>query len=139
MKKEQAFLDKCKEYNRDPDFVNDVHISFEPLDVSAKTVNGEIFLNENLFGKGDFHDAMRYFQHELCHVLQQEAGMVNGKTPKKDYLDDENEIEAFQVQLEYMNEHTPEEVQEYLEQLMDHHNISGKERKRKIRELTKDL
>lgn len=130
VKDEDSFLEMCKKYNVSPDFVDSVHISFEPLDVSAKTVNGKIFLNEKLLDQ-DFDDAMRYFQHELTHVCQQAAGEVDGKTPKADYLDDPNEQEAFQYQLDYMEEHTPEEVDDYLDKLLDHHNIKGKEREEK--------
>lgn len=139
LKKEEAFLSKCEEYDKDPDFIHEVHVSFEPLDVSAKTVNGKIFLNQKLFEQGDWHDQMRYLVHEMTHVMQQEAGVVDGTVDKEDYLDDKNEQEAFQVQLEYMDDNTPEEVQDYIEQLMDHHDIKGKERRRKIRLLTKDI
>lgn len=140
IQKEEVFLEKCKEYGRDPSFVNDAKITFEPLDVSAKTVNGDVILNEKLFEDGDWEDIMRYVLHELCHVLQQEAGKVDGKVDKEDYLDDDNEQEAFRTQISYMADHeSPEELQEYLEQLLDHHDIKGRERKEKIRELTKDL
>lgn len=139
VQKEPAFLDKCKEYGWPPNFVDDVKITFEPLDVSAKTINGRVILNDSLFDKGDWHDQMRYIIHELTHVIQQEEGMVEGKVDKNNYLDDPNEQEAFQVQLEYMDEHTPEEVQRYLENLLDHHNIKGKERKEKKEVLIEDI
>lgn len=139
LKKEPAFMEKCKEYNRSPNFIDDVKITFEPLDVSAKTINGRIILNETLFDKGDWHDQMRYMTHESCHVLQQEGGYVDGPVDRDNYLDDPNEQEAFKVQLEYMDEHTPEEVQTYLENLLDHHDIRGEERREKIEELTKDI
>jgi len=140
LKKEEPFLEKCKEYKKDPSFVDDVKISFEPLDVSAKTINGVIILNEELLDNGDWDDIMRYIVHEMTHVLQQEAGMVDGKTDDEDYLDDRNEQEAFQAQIEYMDDHgSAEELQEYLENLLDHHDIKGKERKDKIRILTKDI
>lgn len=139
VQKEPSFIEKCEEYDKDPSFVDKVKITFEPLDVSAKTVDGRVILNEKLFEEGSWNDAMRYTIHELCHVLQQEAGMVNGKTKKEDYLDDPNEQEAFQVQLEYMDEHTPEEVQKYLENLLDHHDIQGKEREEKKKVLTEDV
>jgi hypothetical protein len=140
IKKEESFLGKCKEYNRDPSFVDDVKIDFKPLDVSAKTVNGDVIINEQLLEKGDWDDIMRYVTHELCHVLQQEAGKVDGVTDKEDYLKDENEVEAFGVQVEYMDEHVPEkELQEYLEDLLDHHGVEGKERKKILRDLTKDI
>jgi hypothetical protein len=118
-----------------------VHISFDDdLDVSAKTVNCEIFLNGKLFDEGNWDDQMRYVVHEIIHVMQQEAGEVNGQTSDEDYLDDENELEAFKAQISYMSDHEPpEEIQQYLEQLMDHHDMQGKERRLKIEELTEEI
>jgi hypothetical protein len=140
IKTEPAYLEICKEYDVDPDVIDDIRVSFEPLDVSAKTVNGVVFLNDRLFDVGDMDDIKRYLIHETVHVFQQEAGKVDGQVDKDDYLDDKNEQESFQVQLEFMDDHsTKEEIQEYLEQLLDHHEIKGKERKQKIRELTKKI
>ena len=141
VKKEQEFLDKCKEYGISPDFVGGVEISFDDdLDVSAKTINGEIFLNGALFDADNWIDQIRYTLHELIHCMQQEAGKVNEKTNNEDYLDDPNEVEAFQAQIAYMADHeSPKEIQEYLEQLLDHHNIQGKERREKIKELTEEI
>lgn len=139
LKKEEPFVSKCKEYGCSPDMIDKVKVTFEPLDVSAKTIDGRIILNEKLFDEGELTDQLRYLCHESIHVLQQNAGKVNEQTAKKDYLDDPNEQEAFQVQLEYMDEHTPEEVQKYLENLLDHHDIQGKERKEKKEVLTEDL
>ena len=140
LKNEEEYLEKCKEYKRDPNFVDEVSIAFDDnLDVSAKTINGEIFLNGKLFDDGEWNDQMRYIVHEIIHVMQQEAGKVNEKVKKDDYLDDDNEQEAFQAQISYMKDHeTPEELQKYLEQLLDHHDIRGKERRRKIEELTEE-
>lgn len=133
-------MEKCKEYGKDPSFVNDVNISFSPdIDVSAKTVNGEIFLNDKLFNE-NWENQMRYLQHELVHVLQQASGKVNGKTEKEDYLDDKNEQEAFSTQIAYMCEHdTPEQIVNYIENLLDHHDIHGKERKEKAKKILDDL
>lgn len=83
---------------------------------------------------------MRYVVHEMVHVMQQEAGKVKGKVDKDEYLDDENEQEAFQAQIEYMDDHeSPEKIQQYLEDLLDHHDIQGPKREQYIRELTKDI
>jgi hypothetical protein len=140
VKKQEPYLKKCEEYDRDPDMIDDVQMSFEPLDVSAKTVNGVIILNENLIETGKWEDIMRYCIHEITHVMQQEAGKVDGKVDKDKYLDDENEQEAFQAQIEYMDDHEPpEKIQQYLEQLLDHHDIQGPKREHYIRELTKDI
>jgi hypothetical protein len=138
VKNEESFLKKCKEYGKDPNFLDNIHVSFEPLDVSAKTVNEKIFLNENLL-KGDEEEQIRYIIHEAVHVMQQESGKVNGK-PNKDYLDDPNEQEAFKTQVSYMSDHEdPEEVQNYIEHLLDHHDIEGKERKEKKEKLLEDV
>ena len=139
LKEQEPYLDRCREYDRDPSFIDEVKVYFQPLDVSAKTVNGVIILNENLIESGKWEDIMRYLTHESIHVLQQEAGKVQGKVDKDKYLDDENEQEAFRTQIEYMEEHDPpKKVQEYLEQLLDHHNIKGPKRDHYIRELTQD-
>ena len=138
VKSEESFIEKCKEYNRDPCFIDDVHISFEPLDVSAKTVNGRIFLNEKLLD-GTEEEQMRYIVHEAVHVMQQESGKVDGKTDDEDYLDDKNEQEAFQTQISYMSDHEdPKEIQTYIEHLLDHHDIEGKERREKAKKLLED-
>lgn len=140
LKRQEPFIEKCKEYDRDPDFIDSVKIFFDDLDVSAKTVNGVIILNNDLLGSGKWEDIMRYIIHESIHVMQQEAGKVHGKVNKDKYLDDENEQEAFQAQIEYMDDHEPpEKIQQYLEQLLDHHDIKGPKRKHYVRELTKDI
>lgn len=73
--------------------------------------------------------------------MQQKHNLVRKNVSKDDYLDDENEQEAFQYQIEYMDAHvSPEEVQEYLEHLLDHHGIENrKERMEKIKKLTENI
>jgi hypothetical protein len=79
---------------------------------------------------------MRYLIHEFVHCLQQENGDV-GKGADGDYLDDPYEIEAFWYQLEAMEDmYDPKEIQEYIEGLLDHHGLKGKDRKEKEKELT---
>jgi hypothetical protein len=136
LKDEKEYLEKCKKYNEDPKtFIDSFEITFEPLDVSAKTINGHIKLNEKLLDS-PWKDKMRYVVHEVIHVMQQEAGKVDGKTDKEDYLDDPNEQEAFKAQISYMEKkEPPEKIQEYIEELLDHHNIEGKEREEKKEEL----
>lgn len=140
IKKEDEYLEKCEEYGENLNFANKINIYFDPnLDVSAKTVNGEIFLNDKLYDK-PWDVQMRYVIHEMTHCLQQKNGKVNGKVDKDRYLDDENEQEAFSAQISYMCEHdSAEEVQEYIENLLTHHDIKGKERKEKAKKLTEDL
>lgn len=140
VKNENIFIEKCKEYGKDPSFIDDVPISFdENLDVSAKTINGDVFLNSRLLND-DTEKQVRYVIHELIHVMQQEAGKVSGKVDKEDYLDDENELEAFETQLGYMCENeTADDVIKYIEQLLNHHNIAGKERREKAKKLVENL
>jgi hypothetical protein len=100
-------------------------------------VNGEIILNSKLL-EGDFRDNMRYLVHEFTHCLQQEHGKVDESSKDKDYLDDPNEKEAFKAQVDFMETaYDPEEIQVYLDGLMKHHDVRGKERIRKIKELAK--
>jgi hypothetical protein len=127
----------CDKYDEDPEFIDDIPIRFEPLDVSAKTVNGEIILNSKLL-EGDFRDNMRYLIHEFVHCLQQDHGKVDESTKDEDYLDDPNEKEAFKAQVDFMETaYDPEEIQVYLDGLMKHHDVRGKERLQKIKELKK--
>lgn len=142
VKKEEAYLDMCEEYNYDIDFIDKVNISYDDsLDVSAKTVNGDVFINGKLFDSGSVCDNVRYICHEVTHVAQQISGFVKEKFDKEDYLDDPNEQEAFQYQIQYMNDHVSEkEIQEYLEHLLDHHGIvNRKERMEKIKKLTENI
>lgn len=141
VKKQEPYIKKCEEYGEDVDFIDNVEIKIEPLDVSAKTINGVIIINENIVLNSDWEDIEKYVIHEVSHCLQQEHGLVNEKVEKDKYLDDKNEQEAFQVQLEYMDDHEPpEKVQKYLEQLLDHHNIKDKsKRKEYIKKLTKNI
>ena len=125
----------CEKYDEDEQFVDTIPIEFQPLDVSAKTVNGQILLNSKLL-EGDFRDNMRYIIHEFVHCLQQENGDV-GSNSDGDYLDDPHEVEAFWYQIEGMDDmYSDKEIQEYIDGLMDHHDLTGKERKEKIEELT---
>lgn len=127
----------CAKYGEEPEFIDNVPIRFEPLDVSAKTVDGEVILNERLL-EGEVRDVLRYLVHELTHCLQQKHGKVDGESKAGDYLDDPNEIEAFKAQIDDMEtRYSPAEIQEYLDGLMDHHGLKGKERRDKIKELAK--
>ena len=141
VKSEDSYLDLCEEYGEDINFIDGIDISFDDdLDVSAKTVNGEVFLNGHLFDKGDMCDNVRYIIHEATHCLQQWHNLVREQVSKDNYLDDKNEQEAFQFQIQYMEDHvSQEEIQEYLEHLLDHHGIEGKERMEKIKKLTKNI
>jgi hypothetical protein len=136
LKKEKAVQKVLKKHGLNDSVIDHVSIKFEPLDVSAKTVDGTIILNEKLLDS-ELRDIIRYVAHELCHVGQQLTSDVS-EDLDKDYLDQDGEVEAFQTQIDVMEEmYDPEEIQVYLDGLMKHHDIHGKERLQKIKELKK--
>ena len=56
-----------------------------------------------------------------------------------DYLDLPSEEEAFKIQLEYKEREEGEEsAEDYVEGLLDHHKIKGKEREEKKQELMEE-
>lgn len=140
VKEDKVYLEKCKKYNESPSFVDGVDASFSSdIDVSAKTVNGKVFLNDKLFDE-DIEKQARYLLHETIHCMQQKAGKVSGKVDKEDYLDDPNEQEAFKAQIKFQCEHEDaEEIQEYIETLLDHHGKEGEERDEIAKKLVEDL
>lgn len=140
IKKEPEYIELCKEYGKPLSFINDIPISFsKDIDVSAKTVNEEIFLNDQLFFE-PIEKQLRYIIHEATHCQQQAANEVDFSNDKKDYLDDPNEQEAFGKQISFMlHEENLPDITEYIEQLLDHHNIKGKERKEKIKKLLENV
>jgi hypothetical protein len=126
----------CKENNIDNTFLLGVPISFDELDVSAKTVDGSILLNQKLMEK-EFDIVMRYVIHELVHAIQHADGKSRDKEDKaKDYLDKQTEVDAFIEQIKFDKENRGEEAaEEYVEELLDHHDLFGKKRKEKKEEL----
>ena len=143
IKDEESYREICEEKGRDISAIDEIDIDFIDLDVSARTINKKVDLNEKLL-EGPFRDIMRYVIHEVTHVFQQENGEVNEGSADKsgtDYLDDDNEEEAFSFQVDYMKDHYPDDdIIKYLEQLLDHHEIfNKKDRKEKIKELCADI
>jgi hypothetical protein len=106
---------------------------FSDLDVSAKTVKGVVYLNYKLLCDGDFYKDYGYLTHEYTHALQQ----CTGKGPTKgsddgEYLDNKYEVEGFQNQVEYMaNEFGEDEAEDYVDNLLEHHEITNKKEKAK--------
>jgi hypothetical protein len=137
VKKDSAVIEKFKEYDIPIDKIDGVHVEFKDLDVSAKTKNAKIYLNKKMLEPDSkIKDPTHYLAHELTHWLQQTTGNVAGHKVE-DYLDKPTEVEAFQVQIEFKEKHEgEEEADEYVEELLDHHDIdSKKEREEKADEL----
>lgn len=133
-KKDPGLNEKFKKYDVDIAEVDDVFVAFEPLDVSAKTKNMKIYINEKFLNEG--HDPTHYLIHELVHYLQQKTGKTRGHQMVSEYLDKPTEEEAFQTQIDFKEKvESPEEAEKYVEKLLDHHDYKGKEREEKKKEL----
>ena len=106
----------------------------EDLDVTAKTINGEVTLNKSLMEKS-FDTLMRYVIHEFVHVCQHiknQKGKSKSSKTDHTYLDNPEEIEAFKWQsLHTKLEEGEGELDEYLDDLMEYHDLSKSKAKRK--------
>lgn len=136
VKNDPIIIKKFKEYSVPLDEIDNVPIEFCDLDVSAKTKNQKIYLNEAMLDDdSEVKDPTHYLVHELIHFLQQRTNN-SSEGDNKDYLDKETEEEAFKSQIDFKRrEESPEEAEEYVEKLLDHHDVSGKKRKEKKEEL----
>ena len=126
----------CKENGIGTWFLASVPIRYEEIEVTAKTVNGNIILNPKLMQKS-FKIIMRYVIHELVHAIQHVKDYGKKQDDKrKDYLNREDEIEAFQYQVTYDNQTRGEEqAEKYVENLLDFHDISSDKREDKKEEI----
>ena len=104
-------------------FLKCVSISFDDLDVSAKTTNGNIILNQKLIDK-PFPVMMRYVIHELTHAVQHIMHDGSMKSRKnEDYLEKDSEVEAFQRQLEWQVDNSSlKEAEKYVDDLLAYHD-----------------
>lgn len=136
LKKEPVVIDMFKKSKRDINEIDDVKITFDNnLDVSAKTVNGDIFLNAEML-KDDWKDYFHYAIHELSHFIDHTSGKCAPKNKDEDYLDNPSEISAFKNQLKYRKKTEPkDDVNEYVEELFDKHDLPEKERSKKKKQL----
>lgn len=141
LKKDDICLQICSEFGQEPDILDGIPIEFDPkLDVSAKTVNAKIYLNESLLSDS-FKVIMRYVVHELVHAFQH----MNKKSKEdihkdKEYLDRPDELEAFQVQIQYDAKHRgEEEAEKYVDDLIEYHEIPDHKQDHKKEQLMKRL
>ena len=126
-----------QDYGCDLEEITYVPICFAKLDVSARTDHGIIYLNEDLIKDGDFNDDDHYLVHELTHFCQQTTGdgPTEGSTDDT-YLDNKYEQEGFQNQTAYLSETQGDGVaSEYVDQVLDHHDVPKQEKEKKKREL----
>jgi hypothetical protein len=129
LKGDETVQKMFKEYGVDLEEIDLIPMKFGKLDVSAKTDHGVLIFNWKLLCDGDFLDDYSYGVHEITHWLQQTTG--NKPTQSADdgsYLDNPFEQEGFQNQVEYIaKEKGPEEAEEYVEDLLEHHDIKDEE------------
>lgn len=141
-KKLRQKINKVREIIKDHDVVKDmfedhgvdiseidlIPMCFAEIDVSARTDHGIIYFNISLLDSEDgFDDDDHYMVHEITHFLQQTTGSKPTKGAEDgEYLENEFEIEGFQNQVEYMADVADENTaEEYVEQVLDHHEYDG--------------
>lgn len=138
LKKEPIVIDEFNKYKRNISEIDDVSIQFDPdLDVSAKTVNGKIYLNAKMLDE-KWEDYFHYAVHEIDHYLQHTTNDCDHNS-NEDYLDNDNEIEAFKDQIAYRKKTEGKPVvEEYITELFDKHDLPEKERSEKRKELLRE-
>jgi len=136
LKKNTIAEEICREHNFGIDIIDGISFEFEDdLEASAKTINSKILLNSNLMDE-EFEIIMRYAIHELVHALQHMRGEGGEKDEAGSYLDREDELEAFQYQIEYeLEERGEESAEEYVDNLIEYHEVPPEERENKKEEL----
>jgi len=136
LKKDDTWQRICDDYGVGIDYIDYIPMAFADLDVSAKTVKGVVYFNYKLLCDGDFFEDFAYMIHESTHFFQQCLGDKPTKgSDEGEYLDNKYEIEGFQNQVEYMaNQLGKERAEEYVDDLLDHHNINDKHEKKDKKE-----
>jgi hypothetical protein len=132
-----------KDYDMPLSFIDLIPVSFAKLDVSAKTLKGVVFLNFSLLADGDFFKDLGYLVHEFSHVLQQITGDSPTKGSEGDsesYLSNKDEIEAFSNQVEFLAEEFDyETAEDYVDRLLDYHEMRGLEKKKHKNDLMENI
>ena len=125
------------DYNLDIEEIDYIPTFFKKLDVSAKTDHGVVYLNYKLLTDGDFFKDYSYLIHEYTHWCQQTTGDKPTKSSDDgEYLDNKYEIEGFTNQVEYIaGEFGDDEAEDYVDDLLEHHEIDGEKYDDKKEEL----
>lgn len=141
LKNDKTFEDICKEYDVDTNIINIIPMKFDDLDVSARTSKGVISFNYRLLCDGKTSTIAQYAIHEIVHYFQQVYGDVPTKKKKNEhYLDDKNEVEAFQNQVKFLDGNFGEgKADDYVDQVLDYHDFDGKRRAEKEEELKEKI
>lgn len=126
------------DFGAEVDSFDDMPVDFADLKVSAKTKNGKVYLNEKLLDDNDFKDDIHYLVHEGAHWLQQTRGDMReyAANDSDEYLDLPAEIEAFRYQIQFIDDFQgSDRAEQYVEDLLDFHELEGEERAAKKEEL----
>lgn len=134
LKTDETMLKIFKEYDVDIEELDFIPTYFDNIDVSATTDHGIVLLNYKLLADGDFFKDYSYLIHEYTHWLQQTTGTKPTQgADDGEYLDNKFEQEGFANQVEYIASHFGEdEAEEYVDDLLDHHNVEGKKERDKL-------
>lgn len=117
-------------FKLDDDILDDLHLAFDHLPVSAAYFQDKIIINEKFLDE-DFIDDVHYFIHELTHYFQDKSNEVKkyDYINFSDYLDYPPEYEAFRYQIEFMKDFYGDKfAEEYVDKLLKFHNYKGKEK-----------
>jgi hypothetical protein len=139
LKTNQVWIDICKKHKESPDIIDLIPVMFGDLDVSGKTEKGIVILNYQLLADGDFKDDYSYLVHEGTHWLDQCYGSSATKSSDEgDYLSNKFEQKAFSRQIEFIaDQKGKSEAEKYTDDLLEHHNKSGKDAD-KLRDILMD-
>lgn len=129
LKNNEVVQKMFQEYEVDLDEIDFIPMMFGNIDVSAKTDHGVIIFNYKLLCDGDFFEDFSYGVHEITHWLQQTTGTKPTQSSDDgDYLHNEFEQEGFTNQVEYIGDQFGDDkAEQYVDDLLEHHDKDGKE------------
>ncbi len=140
LKKSLVVQDMFSVYDVPLDYIDDIAVAFDDIDVSAKTIKGCVYLSFRLLESSDFITEISvYMVHEFDHVLRQimsdKATKNTDKEDGENYLLSSEEREAFKVQIDYMEDELGEmKANDYVEHLLDYHDINDSKTRRETKE-----
>lgn len=137
LKKSKTVQDMFEKYKVDLSEIDTIPVYFAPLDVSARTDHGLIYINWDMVENGNLYDDDHYLVHEIGHYLQQTTGdgPTEGSTDET-YLDNEFEQEGFQMQTKYLSEtRDDKEAEKYIEKVLEHHDTPDNEIEKRKKDL----
>ncbi len=131
IKKDEVWKKICDENDVDISIIDYIPTRFGTIPVSATTNHGIVTLNYKLLCDGDFEKDWSYLIHEFTHMVDQCFGKkATQSSDDGEYLQNPHEQKGFSNQVEYIaNNEGEKEAEEYVEDLLDHHEIKNKKEK----------